>query len=212
MNRPNIFIIVIFLAVSFDVFAKKCDGIDRIKIAIPNDLFDAAVECEELADAVNLMVIAQIRAAVDLSAFPPKSEPDKRIYADLYKRIYGRLGGAGPDQIYRSAELYSELRSRIESWMPSDLLSYEPNWNYSSSPSHEEYLKLIDLAKKSRIKQLDNYYLLLSNDQYYELKMKSEEIWRRNNNQLSKDSEDGRKVREINRQMDEIRRQIYDQK
>ena len=67
---------------------------------------------------------------------------------------------------------------------------------------------LINKRKSSRLKHLDQHHLLLSNNDYYDLKVQVDEIWARNNNKLEKSSEDAELVRSLEDRIKEIKDHI----
>ena len=207
MNQLRVSIFL-FCFLPLNVVAQGCDTIDRLDVATPNELFDAAVRCSDIVDASTLMIAGQIRAMTDFSTLPPKTEQDKQKTASLYGRIYWKLGGAGPYELYRSEESYTEFRRRLEAWLPTDLAAYEPGWGYRSAPPYDVYLKIIEEQKQRRLKTLDRHYLLLSNDEYYELKLEENEILRRNNNQIVKGSKDAEAVRTLSEKMGAVSARI----
>ncbi|MEM8815047.1 MAG: hypothetical protein AAGE85_04430 [Pseudomonadota bacterium] len=176
--------------------------------ATPGKLFDSASRCDSMPDAVFLLMIGQIRAITDLSAFPAKSEADEALIGKLYERMYYRMGGSGPDELYRDDALYGELIDRIRNWRPTDLPGYEPGWEYSSTPSYQEYYRKVEEAKAFRLQQLASYYALVSDDEYFELKVQADEILRRNDNTLVNGSPDDDRYSELARAMNEVKRRI----
>jgi hypothetical protein len=208
MNCLRRFVTIVALFSPAAAVAEECEGLDSIGILTANELFDAAIVCEDLVDAVGMMMIGQIRAMSDLAIFEPAALPDRDEAANLYKRIYGNLGSIGPDDVYRDSSAYEAMRNLVESWQPKNISNYSPGWNALVMPTASEYSSVILQQKNRRLEQLDQHYLLISNDEYYDLKLQAREIWARNNNQLEANSEDGQLVRELNDQMKEIRDQL----
>lgn len=137
-----------------------CADFDKDSTATPTLLFDSAVLCmseKEAQRGSRLMILGQMRALVDLTLFPPKDDPAKKIATRLYSRLYYQLGGSGPDEFITNSESFIELIDYISAWEPENLQDYEPDWEYESAPSHERYLLEVERTKIFRIKQLMSF-------------------------------------------------------
>lgn len=185
-----------------------CDGLDKRTTATADALFDSARNCDSMVDAVFLMIIGQIRAVTDMTVFPPESELDQNLVADLYTRLYYHMGGAGPDELFRNGDYYHELTGRIRDWRPTDLPSYEPGWAYSSTPSYPAYFQSIERSKSSRLQQLGSYFALISDDEYFDLHVQADEILARNNNTLTTGTADAEKYSELSKAMNLVKERI----
>ena len=56
----------------------ECQIVDTIDVSTANELFDAAIVCDDLENAVGMMIIAQIRAISDLQHFHLKQRQTKK--------------------------------------------------------------------------------------------------------------------------------------
>lgn len=185
-----------------------CERLGEHSTATPNQLFDAAKSCDTVDDAAYLMILGQIRTLVDIEVFPAKSEPDEALVAKLSYRLYYHMGGAGSDQLYRDKENYNLLVTRLESWKPKNLAAYEPGWNYTSTPTYQGYMEKIEAAKKHRLEQLEGYFTLISDDEYYDLKLQANEILSRNKNTLTKGTEDAEAYSKLSDAMRKVTKRI----
>ena len=185
-----------------------CERLDEQSTATPNQLFDAAKSCETVVDSAYLMMLGQIRTIVDIEVFPAKSEQDAALVGKLSYRLYYQMGGSGSDQLYRDKENYNLLVMRLESWKPKNLLAYEPGWNYTSNPTHQGYTEKVEAAKKHRLEQLEGYFTLISDDEYYSLKQQASAILSKNNNTLTKSSEDAEAYSKLSEAMRKVTKRI----
>lgn len=194
-----------------ELAAAACADDSELRNATPNELFDSATSCDDLERAVLTMLIGQVRAQTDMAVFPAATEADENIMGELAMRLYYHMGGSGPDSVYRDEALYRQIVADLDQWSPGDLLPYEPGWAYSSAPSYAGYFASIEAGKRNRLAQLEWYFGLVSNDEYYDLKVQADEILRRNNNQLVAGTADAIEYGKLADRMNAVKAKIRQQ-
>ncbi|NCT40271.1 MAG: hypothetical protein GW778_01220 [Alphaproteobacteria bacterium] len=172
-------------------------------------LFNSSLTClkeGKTFEGTYLLNLGQMRSMTDLSFLKPLKEVDQQAAADLYALLYYRFGGPGDYEVYRDEDLYNSLVEKLEAWNPAFDAKYNPGWEYEADVN--DYEGNLKKFKTIRFKQMREYHLLYSNEEYYKLTQKLNEISRKNNNKFQVGTKAYEAYSDLKTRKSELRKKI----
>lgn len=170
------------------------------------DLFFGASVCSlagKPVEATFLLNAAQNRSIVDLMLIVPATRADSDRTMELYGFIYYSAGGPGGDEVFRDPALRDRLFTLYDNWSPAYGPDYSPGWSARRRPQPEAYQAAVTEAKASRRRQLSETAQLYSDESYYALHRRFQELQRRTSGTYVEGTADANLSRELQRRMSE---------
>lgn len=143
------------------------------------DLFYGASICgaaRKPVEASFLLNAAQNRSVADLTLLVPAAKTDSDRTVELYGFIYAYAGGPGSDEVLREPALRERFLHLYDNWAPAYGDDYDPGWNTRRRPEAQTYRAAIAELKSGRRQQLTDLSRLYSDDAYYSLHRRFQEL------------------------------------
>lgn len=123
-----------------------------------------------------LLNAGQTRSIADLALMVPATRADSDVQTELYGFIYFYAGGPGSDEVLREPALRDRFFQLLDSWSPYYAADYDPGWNNRREPDAQAYASAIQEARAGRRQQLAEIARLFSDDTYYALHRRFQEL------------------------------------
>ena len=127
-----------------------------------------------------LLVAGQIRSIADMTLMMPASRADSDVVTSLYGLIYFQAGGPGDEQVLRTPALREQFFRLLDNWVAEYSANYSPGWNVRRRPDVDVYRQTLAESKAHRRQQLTDTARLLSDETYYSLHRRLEELSEQN--------------------------------
>ena len=170
------------------------------------DLLHAAWVCfaaKKQVEGAFLLSAGQARSVVDMATMVPASKADADAAVALYGVIYARAGGYGDDVVLRDPAARDRFFGLIDTWSPVYDMRYDPSWRVRRRPDAAAYSAAIAETKAGRRKQLAEVARLLSDDDYYALHRRHDELLERQRNRFVDGTPEAARSADLLRRMDE---------
>lgn len=176
----------------------------------PDLLFGAAIcfAANKPVEGGFLLNAGQTRSIADMSLMVPAARADSDVQTELYGFIYFSAGGPGSDEVLRQSPLRDRLFSLLDGWSPHYSLGYNPGWNVRRRPDAEAYASAIDELEAGRRQQLADLGRLYSDDIYFALHRRLQELQARTSGTYVEGTPGARMSEDLQRQMSERARDL----
>ena len=188
------------------VTAADCEGqVARAATLNGPDLFHGAAICgaaNRPVETAFLLNAGQARSIVDMNLIVPATRADSDVTVQLYGFIYSYGGGAGDDAVFRDPALRDRLFRMLDSWSPAFSSDYNPGWNARRRPEAAAYSAAINEVMSGRRQQLGDLSRLYSDQTYYTLHRRLEELSARQSHSFVEGTPEAELANDLQRQMD----------
>ena len=150
-----------------------------------------------------LLIAGQVRSSADLMLAVPASKADGDAQTSLYNVIYFHAGGVGKEEVLRDAESRNRFFKAFDSWSPGYGPDYDPGWKARSRPDSAAYQAAIADLKAGRREQLVDVARLYSDEEYYSLHRRFQDLQARNANRFVEGTVDAALAQDLQRRMNE---------
>lgn len=150
-----------------------------------------------------LLNAGQVRSIADMALMVPASRQDSDVLTGLYGVIYFYAGGPGRDEVLRDAALRERFFALFDSWSPAYAADYNPGWNTRRRPDGAAYQAAMAESKAGRRQQLAEIVLRYTDEAYYALHRRFQELQARNPRGFDEGTPDARLSLDLLRQMNE---------
>lgn len=168
------------------------------------DLLIGAAVCEAAglkAETSFLLNVGQSRSVADLMLFVPATKADSDKATELYGFIYYYAGGPGPDEVFRDGALREKFFALYDSWQPLYGPEYNPGWDARRRPETSTYRSAIEESQLGRRQQLNTLIQLYSDETYYLLHERFQDLQARTAGVYTEGSTDADLANELQRQL-----------
>ena len=184
-----------------------CDtNVDRAAALNGPDLLYAAAVCgaaNRPVESTFLLNAGQTRSTVDMILMVPATRADSDLTVELYGFIYAYAGGPGDESIFRDATMQTRFLELFNNWSPAYSPEYNPGWSVRRRPEGSVYHAAIDEARDGRRQQLAEIAALYSDDTYYALHRRFQELQARNSSSYVEGTPEADLADDLTRQMSE---------
>lgn len=150
-----------------------------------------------------LLNAGQVRSIPDMGLMVPASRADSEVATSLYGVIYFYLGGPGREEVLRDAASRDRFFGLFDGWSADYPADYNPGWSTRRRPDAAAYRAALAESKAGRRQQLADVARLYSDEAYYALHRRFQELQARNPNGFVEGTPDAALSRDVARQMDE---------
>jgi hypothetical protein len=150
-----------------------------------------------------LLIAGQVRSSADMAETVPARKADYNAQSTLYGIIYFHAGGPGKAEVLRDPASRERFFRLFDSWSPRYDPDYEPGWKVRSGAVPAAYQAAMAALKAARRKQLVDVARLYSDDQYYALHRRFQDLQARNPNGLVEGTADAALAQDLQRRMSE---------
>lgn len=150
-----------------------------------------------------LLNAGQVRSVADMGLMVPASRADSDVATSLYGVIYFHAGGPGREDVLREAESRDRFFRLFDSWSAGYPADYNPGWNVRRRPDAAAYQAAIAETKAGRRRQLVDIARLYSDETYYSLHHRFQDLQARNPTGFVEGTPDANLSRDLERRMNE---------
>lgn len=189
------------------VTAADCDAqVARAAALNVPDLLYGAWLCYAANRAVEgnfLLNAGQVRSIPDMGLMVPAARADSDVVTSLYGVIYFHLGGPGREEVLRDAASRERFFRLFDGWSADYPADYNPGWNTRRRPDAAAYRAAIAESKAGRRRQLVDIARLYSDEAYYALHRRFQDLQARNPTGFVEGTPDADLSSDLERQMNE---------
>lgn len=150
-----------------------------------------------------LLNAGQVRSSADMVLMVPASKADSDVQASLYGVIYLHSGGPGREDVLRDSSARDRFFKLFDGWAPDYGPDYKPGWNVGRRPDPAAYRAAIAELKAGRREQLADISRLYSDEEYYSLHRRLQDLIVRNGNSVAEGTPDAKLWSDLQRKMNE---------
>ena len=150
-----------------------------------------------------LLIAGQVRSSADMALTLPARKADADAQSTLYGILYFHAGGPGKEEVLRHVPSRDRFFKLFDSWAPAYRPDYHPGWKVRERADEASYLAGIAEMKAGRREQLVEVARLYSDNSYFSLHRRFQDLQARNPDGFAEGTADAALAEDLQRRMSE---------